>query len=121
MESKSLGSSIDEVPELDELLQLAAHQGLPLVLVFLLLHGMYAGAGVGAQGQREAVEHLVQAQLLRPPHPLSGCQQLKLPSYINTRACRLERAKHPSEKPEAFAFPSQDWPGSNLLAICTSS
>lgn len=72
MESKSLGGSIDEIPELHQLLKLAAHQGLPLVglvLVFFL-HGMYAGAGVGAQGEREAVEDLVQAQPRRPPHPL---------------------------------------------------
>ena len=102
MESKSLGSSIDEVPELHQLFQLAAHQGLPLVglvLVFFL-HGMYAGAGIGAQGgEREAVEDLVQAQLRRPPHPLSflafsllsATEASKLYKH-HTRACRLQRA-----------------------------
>jgi hypothetical protein len=70
MESEGLGGSADEIPaQLHQLLQLAAHQGLPLVLVFLLLllHGVYAGAGAGAQGEREAVEDPVEAQL--PPHP----------------------------------------------------
>lgn len=67
MESESLGGgSIDEAPELHQLA--AQQQGLPLVgLVLFFIHGVYAGAGAGAQGEREAVEDPVQAAQL-PPH-----------------------------------------------------
>lgn len=93
MESECLGSSVDEVPELHELLQLAAHQGPPLVglVLVILLHGVHARAGVRAQGEREAIQDPVKPQL-PPPH---------LPRSLLYTEAFAER-KHPFKKAPAF-------------------